>query len=44
MKNNRRDFLKKSGSFAAGIALAPIAGKLMMDETEIEMAKKIKTF
>jgi sugar phosphate isomerase/epimerase len=44
MNNNRRDFLKKTGSFAAGIALAPIAGKLMMDETEIEMAKKIKRF
>ena len=44
MKNNRRDFLKKTGSFAAGIALAPLAGKLMMDANEIEMAKKLKKF
>jgi len=44
MKNNRRNFLKKSSSFVAGIALAPIADKLMMDENEVEMAKKLKTF
>ncbi|MES1221469.1 MAG: TIM barrel protein [Bacteroidota bacterium] len=44
MNNNRRDFLKKGGSLAAGLALAPIAGKLMMNENEIESAKKLKTF
>lgn len=44
MNNNRREFLKKGSSMAVAIALAPLAGKLMISDTDIEARKKLKTF
>ncbi len=44
MNNNRRDFLKKGSSMAIAIALAPLAGKLLIDDNEMETAKKLKSF
>jgi sugar phosphate isomerase/epimerase len=44
MTNNRRDFLKKGSNMAIAIALAPLAGKLMMNEIDVEERKKLKTF
>ena len=41
MKQQRRDFLKWTGSLAMGAALAPLAGKWIMDD---ETAGRIKSF
>lgn len=45
MNNKRREFLKKSSNIVAGLALAPVACKLMPKEKEAEeMAKALKAF
>ncbi len=41
MKQQRREFLKWTGGLAIGTALAPLAGKWIMDENT---ARRIKTF